>query len=596
MVVNIAEAILSLNAAFGTFFNVLLLIVAWFTPLPSNSKYKNLVMLFAAFNVIYSLINVTMKPILYVKSHSLYLITFVSENESSFKRFEVMTYMVIVLESHYLLLVNFLYRYFMISRKVAETKNAFRRSDVVVLISLNFVLVTVLTFFIKYFEAKDFIDPQVQKEIEDVFHVKIPRRGFFFAELSKDNLESLFMISCLLGDLLVIIVLTMIVGYKTYKLLNQHVLNLPIQKQIFRAILCQCIAPFFLGFLPSHVIVVCTVLDINLGAYNTLLHVFLSFQPVVDPFFTLFLIKIYRDKVVGFLTFLCKKEHPVGISSVGIASAQVTPEQIIYVKGYKLAFVTTFLTHHKWRFFEIVAYMIIVMESHYLLFVNFLYRYFSVSRKVAETKNAFSRTDIVLLVISNAALVSMFTLLAKYFEADVSRDPTMYAEIQEVFHVEIPRHGFFYAELSKDNTQGFCMLTGLLGLFFIIPLAMMVVGFKTYKLLNQHILNLPIQKQIFHAIIGQSLAPFFLGFLPSLIAIACTFEGINLGIYTNVLFVFHSLQPVADPLFTLLLIKIYREKVIETFFCRKKQPVKFNSVGSASAQVAPEQIEITSLA
>ncbi|CAD6193167.1 unnamed protein product [Caenorhabditis auriculariae] len=53
-----------------------------------------------------------------------------------------------------------------------------------------------------------------------------------------------------------------------------------------------------------------------------------SLQPVVDPIFTLSLIKIYRDKVILFLTVLCRKEPTASINSVGIASSQIVPEQI----------------------------------------------------------------------------------------------------------------------------------------------------------------------------------------------------------------------------------------------------------------------------
>ncbi|CAD6193171.1 unnamed protein product [Caenorhabditis auriculariae] len=618
MDVDVFEAVFALNAVFGVFFNLLLLMVAWLTPLPSNSKYKILVASFAAFNVLYSLLHVTLKPTVFIKGHLLYLVTFFLDSESFQKFFEIVVYMVIVVESHFILFVNFLYRYLMISRKVAENKNAFRLSDIVLLIVINLFLISLFVSFARNLEAKEWIDPIIHEEIQSVLHVELPRNGFFFAEISEKNLHDVLMLAGILSVFFINTVSMMVVGFKTYKLLNQHVLNLPIQKQIFHAILCQSIAPFFLGFLPSLIAIACTFSDINLGIYTNVLFVLHSLQPVVDPLFTLSLIKIYREKV--FKTLFCRKDTSVKLNSLGSASVyvatadedfwkvmvvdtfeaifafnaavgvflnfillivswytplpsnskykilivlfavfnifysvlHVTLKPIIYVKGHKLAFITTFLTQEKWRFFEILAYMAIVIESHYLLLVNFLYRYFSLSRKVAETKNAFRRKDVLLLLLFNFIVTLAFLSFTKNLEAKEMKDSQVKEEIQATFHVEIPQYGFFYAEPSKSNLKDVCMVAGLLGVFFIITVSMMVVGFKTYRLLNQHILNLPIQKQIFHAILCQSIAPFFLGFLPSLIVIICTYSNVNLGIYTNILFVFHSLQPVVDPLFTAL--------------------------------------------
>ncbi|CAD6193166.1 unnamed protein product [Caenorhabditis auriculariae] len=236
--------------------------------------------------------------------------------------------MAIVIESYYLLFVNFLYRYFMITRKIAETKNAFSRLDMFLIVLVNIIFLSVFLAFVKHFEAKEAIDSETCGDLKKFLHAEIVCYGFYYAEVSKNSLVDSLMWAGHLIALLVLILSMMLVGFKTYKLLNQHVLNLPIQKQIFNAILCQSIAPFFLGFLPSLILFVCLFLDINLGEYITVLFLFLSLQPVFDPLFTLLLIKTYRAKVVDFLTLLCKKEGSAGLNSVGIASAQITPEQI----------------------------------------------------------------------------------------------------------------------------------------------------------------------------------------------------------------------------------------------------------------------------
>ncbi|CAD6193169.1 unnamed protein product [Caenorhabditis auriculariae] len=60
---------------------------------------------------------------------------------------------------------------------------------------------------------------------------------------------------------------------------------------------------------------------------------------------------------------------------------------------------------------------------------------------------------------------------------------------------------------------------------------------------------------------GLSIAPMFLALLPTFFLYVCTFFGIDSGVNANLTLVFFSFQPVIDPLFTLLLIKVYRDKL-----------------------------------
>ncbi|CAD6193170.1 unnamed protein product [Caenorhabditis auriculariae] len=771
MIVDVHDSIFALNASLGVFFNLLLFSIAWFTPLPSKSKYRRLVLLFAAFNVFYSLIHVILKPIMYVKgektffmvssallenskglgifgilvydtfiieSHfllfvnflyrysvlssrrdcailislsilvvSIYLIlslmfladgvvdeevreeiqeayniVYVKERKIVFvtsflmqtfapKFFECMVYAAFVTESHYLIFVNLLYRYLLMSRKAADIKSQFSRTDIGVLALINLVLTSVLLYFIKYFKAKKSIDHQIVEEIQEnhmkdiymfmgflsvsffimvsilvvgfktykllnhhaanlpiqkqifnailcqsvtpfftglvpsitlfastffevnlgfyinilfVFHslqpvldplftlllIKVYREKFFttllcgkncwftsstsvsrltvtqqvlcLSTVDRANLKDVFMYTGLLSVILFIMVSMMIIGFKTYKLLNQHVVNLPLQKQIFHAIICQSVAPFFLGLVPTMTVFSSTLLEFNLGIYTNVLFVFHSFQPIVDPLFTLLLIKIYREQF--FSIMLCARKHVAAPGSIF-----KVPEDLLFSIGL------LFILHLKLLIKAFCITMALdVFEVIFALnavsgvFINLL------------LLTVACRTDIGLLIWLNLVFTSAFLLFTRRFETKEFSDRQMYEEIKSTFHVEITRQGFFYAELSTNNLVDVFMLAGLLSVLFTIIVLMMIVGFKTYKLLNQHVLNLPIQKQIFQAIICQSFTPLFLGFLPSLFVTACTLFDVNLGIYQNFLFVFHSLQPVVDPLFTLILIKLYREK------------------------------------
>ncbi|CAD6193165.1 unnamed protein product [Caenorhabditis auriculariae] len=271
-------------------------------------------------------IGIQMSPITFVKDHKVVFVTLFLFQNKFLKYYEVLVYIGIVIESHYLLFVNFLYRYFMISRKVAETKNAFSKKDIGLLALLNVAVTLNFFFFAKKFEAKESVDLQLLEDIKTTFHVEIAPYGFLYADLS-NNREYFPMAGMLSGWFILILAMTFI-GLKTYKMLNQHVLNLPVQKQIFNAILCQSFAPFLLSLLPCAIIVISTLSDLDLGTFPNFLMVSQSFQPVIDPLFTLLLIKIYRKKVIGFLTFLCRPEQTTSFSSIGIGSAQVTPEQI----------------------------------------------------------------------------------------------------------------------------------------------------------------------------------------------------------------------------------------------------------------------------
>ncbi|PIC33942.1 hypothetical protein B9Z55_013739 [Caenorhabditis nigoni] len=82
-----------------------------------------------------------------------------------------------------------------------------------------------------------------------------------------------------------------------------------------------------------------------------------------------------------------------------------------------------------------------------------------------------------------------------------------------------------------------------------------------------------LQRQLFYALVIQTLVPFILMHIPAAIMFAFVFLDIDLGVYSAVVSMTIAIYPAVDPIPTLVIVENYRKTILEYFGCFKKTPL-----------------------
>ncbi|CCD65453.1 Serpentine receptor class r-10 [Caenorhabditis elegans] len=75
-----------------------------------------------------------------------------------------------------------------------------------------------------------------------------------------------------------------------------------IQKQLFYALVVQSAIPFLLMYIPSTVVLFCTLIQLDVGSASLFISYSIAIYPVVDPLPTLFIVQNYRNAVKKMIT------------------------------------------------------------------------------------------------------------------------------------------------------------------------------------------------------------------------------------------------------------------------------------------------------
>lgn len=99
-------------------------------------------------------------------------------------------------------------------------------------------------------------------------------------------------------------------------------------------------------------------------------------------------------------------------------------------------------------------------------------------------------------------------------------------------------------------------------------------GILCYQKINQLVATtaasvklIKLQRQLFYALVVQTIVPFVLMHIPGAIMIAFVFLDIDLGVYSAVLSMTIAIYPAVDPIPTLIIVENYRKTILGKILC-----------------------------
>ncbi|KAF1750602.1 hypothetical protein GCK72_017153 [Caenorhabditis remanei] len=78
-----------------------------------------------------------------------------------------------------------------------------------------------------------------------------------------------------------------------------------IQNQLFYALVIQSAIPFLLMYIPSSIVLFCTLIQQNVGSASLFISYSIAIYPVVDPLPSLFIVRNYRKAITEMFTCIC---------------------------------------------------------------------------------------------------------------------------------------------------------------------------------------------------------------------------------------------------------------------------------------------------
>ncbi|CZR14543.1 Seven TM Receptor [Caenorhabditis elegans] len=167
--------------------------------------------------------------------------------------------------------------------------------------------------------------------------------------------------------------------------------------------------------------------------------------------------------------------------------------------------------------------------------------------------------------------------------------------VKEIFDLEFDEYvylGPFLYEKTDNGTIdvhivpfiGLGIISGTIVSSIIIVL---VFGILCYQKINKLVATtaasaklIKLQRQLFYALVIQTLVPFILMHIPAAIMFAFVFLDIDLGVYSAVVSMTIAIYPAVDPIPTLVIVENYRKTIIRYL---KLDCVKRSSVAVATS-------------
>lgn len=123
---------------------------------------------------------------------------------------------------------------------------------------------------------------------------------------------------------------------------------------------------------------------------------------------------------------------------------------------------------------------------------------------------------------------------------------------------------------------------GVANMFTMVLISMFCVfffGLKCYRLISQEISELAImskvaksfQKQLFYALMVQTMIPLVLIYIPAFGYLLCPMLDLDYDFANDFMMATITLYPAIDPLPSFVIIKNYRNALLECFRCKKKK-------------------------
>uniref|UniRef100_A0A8R1DSA9 Uncharacterized protein n=1 Tax=Caenorhabditis japonica TaxID=281687 RepID=A0A8R1DSA9_CAEJA len=211
--------------------------------------------------------------------------------------------------------------------------------------------------------------------------------------------------------------------------------------------------------------------------------------------------------------------------------------------------------------------------SFTLIAVHFVYRYFATCKP--ENIRFFRGFNIVIWLLG-ALFVSFFWGIASFLlypETERTKRSLLHV-LEESYGLDplwIGNVPYSYWNIDENGVEHLNPrnIIGILQHCAIMTLSFSTVfycGVQTHKKmkLNTGVSDRTkeLQKQLFNALVLQTLIPAVLMYMPTIVTFVTPFFGINVGCYSNITTVTVHMYPAIDPLVWLFLIKDFRKSFL----------------------------------
>ncbi|CAI5451248.1 unnamed protein product [Caenorhabditis angaria] len=227
-----------------------------------------------------------------------------------------------------------------------------------------------------------------------------------------------------------------------------------------------------------------------------------------------------------------------------------------------------------------------------LLGVHFIYRYGSLDS--VKKFRYFEGYRLIYWGMIPVIFTVFWSFIAYFiFPQSSEYNEVIRAELWEIYGINIDNISYIGEYLFDENIQGiqpimFKSVVGLLLHSTMISASMFTVfyfGFVCYLSIRKSLKSKSkssstdrLQRQYFYALVVQTVIPLICLYIPILIAFSCAITLQNIGGFSKVVSIGMALYPALDPLPTLLIVKSYRNALLNMIFRGKIIGLKVSSV------------------
>ncbi|VDL71986.1 unnamed protein product [Nippostrongylus brasiliensis] len=301
-----------LTASLSLLFNSISMFFIYKHTMAEFGRYRTLMLVFSAFNLMYSIVLAITMPAIHVYKLSFFVFTTgVGSIPVGLGRLLTATFCSTFAQSLYLIALHFLYRYIQIVRP--SSRIWFEKTSYVLVLVALYFLIAFDYGFVCFFNFGP-------SSVKDVY---FEEQMWIFYKLNTSDVGYLGPIYALNGDVQwldigglfnvsVVIGLTLIVipfcGIGIFRSLYRHEVTSKktkqLQKQMFRLLLIQSFFPLAFTFVPSSSILVVSLLGRDIGARGNVVGILLTLYPVLEPLVILSCVTSYREAIKMYLGVL----------------------------------------------------------------------------------------------------------------------------------------------------------------------------------------------------------------------------------------------------------------------------------------------------
>ncbi|ULT95003.1 hypothetical protein L3Y34_004033 [Caenorhabditis briggsae] len=169
--------------------------------------------------------------------------------------------------------------------------------------------------------------------------------------------------------------------------------------------------------------------------------------------------------------------------------------------------------------------------------------------------------------------------------------------VKEIFELEFDEYiylgPFLYERMEDGSLQLHVMPFFGLGIISATIVSSIIIvlvfGYLCYDRINRLVATTQasakfqkLQRQLFYALVIQTLIPFVLMHIPAAIMFAFVFLDIDLGVYSAVVSKTIAIYPAVDPIPTLVIVENYRKTILRMLGCFSKTNPMVSSTGDMS--------------